>query len=190
VLEEKKFERLGSNRVRSTNTRIISATNRKVDKLLKEKDFREDLYYRLSVVTIDLIPLRERRQDIMFLAKYFLSHFNMMYGKNISAFSGEVNRILISHEWPGNVRELKNCIQRAAIFCETDTIEAKDLPTQYSRIESNLSSHTFKELYESLSREMILDALERSSGNRQQAADLLNVHRKTLYNRMKKLGLQ
>ena len=190
VLEEKKFERLGSNRVRSTNTRIISATNRRVDELLKEKDFREDLYYRLSVVTIDLIPLRERRQDIMLLARYFLSYFNRMYEKDITAFSGDVNRVLMSHKWPGNVRELKNCIQRAVIFCETDTIETKDLPAQYSRIEPNVSSHDFKELYESLSREMILDALERAGGNRQQAADLLNVHRKTLYNKMKKLGLQ
>jgi two-component system response regulator AtoC len=190
VLEEKKFERLGSNKVYSTDTRVISATNRPLDGLMHEGGFREELYYRLSVVLIELIPLRERREDIILLADYFLSYFNGRYNKRIRAISEEVKGVFMSHEWPGNVRELKNCIQRAVIFCETDKIERCDLSSQYSRVVSGHPCRGFRELYESLSREMILGALKKNNGNRQKAADFLKIHRKTLYNRMKKLGIQ
>lgn len=190
VLEEKKFERLGSNRVLTTDTRVISATNKDLAELIAEGRFREDLYYRLSVVTIELIPLRERRDDIMLLADYFLSYFNTVYGKSIRSVSEEVKQIFMNHEWPGNVRELMNCTQRAVIFCEGETIEIEDLSSQYSTVCTDFSTGGFHELYDSLSREMISEALSKSKGNKQKAAGLLKIHRKTLYNRMKKLGMQ
>ena len=190
VLEEKRFERLGSNRVLTTDTRVISATNKDLGELIKESRFREDLFYRLSVVTIELIPLRERREDIMLLTHHFLSHYGTVYGKKIRTVSEEVKQIFMNHDWPGNVRELMNCVQRAVIFCEEEIIEKDHLSAQYSSVSADFSMQEFQELYDSLSREMITDALEKTNGNRQKAAGLLKIHRKTLYNRMKKLGMQ
>jgi DNA-binding NtrC family response regulator len=140
VLEEKKFERLGSNRVLTTDTRVMSATNKDLAELIAEGRFREDLYYRLSVVTIELIPLRERREDIMLLTDFFLSYFNTVYGKSIRSVSEEVKQIFMNHEWPGNVRELMNCVQRAVIFCEGETIEMEDLSSQYSTVCTDFSA--------------------------------------------------
>jgi len=189
VLEEKEFERLGGNKVFKVDTRIIAATNRDINKLIQEKAFREDLFYRLSVVTIDIPPLRERREDIMLLAEYFLNHYSNVYGKDIKYIASDVKNILLQHDWPGNIRELKNCIERAVIFCESDTINIEDLPSQYKNISVKYDINTFQDLQNSLNRALIIEALKKSNGNKQKAAELLNIHRKTLYNRMKKLGM-
>lgn len=190
VLQEKEFERVGGVHVIKTDARVISATNKKIHQLITQGTFREDLYYRLSVVTINLPPLRERKDDILLLTNHFLTHFNALHGKQIKHISDDVVRIFLQHHWPGNIRELKNCMERAVIFCDHDVIEAKNLPNQYRDIMEDSSANPFKELYNNLSREMILEALHRSNGVKQKAAELLKIHRKTLYNKMKELGLE
>jgi len=191
VLEEKQFERLGGNKVFTTDVRLLSATNRSLDELIEEGNFREDLFYRLSVVTLELIPLRERKEDVSLLTDFFLSYFNEMYEKHIHSVSPGVRDIFINHKWPGNIRELKNCIQRAVIFCEGDTIQCTDLSSQYCRTSSDCASEQgIKSFEDNLCRERIKNALDKTGGNKQQAADLLKIHRKTLYNKMKRLGMQ
>jgi len=191
VLQEGEFERVGGVNVIKTDVRVISATNKDIQQLIEDDAFRGDLYYRLSVVTINLPPLRERKGDITLLANYFLEHFNRLYSKQITTISDEVIHIFLKHNWPGNIRELKNCIERAVIFCDQESIEVHNLPNQYRKDMIKVASaNPFKNLYNELSREMILEALIKSDGVKQKAADLLNVHRKTLYNKMKELGLK
>ncbi len=189
VLQEKEFERLGGSEILKADTRVIAATNKNIQELIEEGTFREDLYYRLSVITIDLLPLRKRREDVMLLAEYFLNLFNRIYEKEIRGFTDEVRNIFLKHSWPGNVRELKNCVERAVIFCEGSTICTSDLSSQYRDISVEMYGNDFQTLYSSLSREMISEALKKCDGSKQKAADLLKVHRKTLYNKMKKLGM-
>jgi len=190
VLQDKEFERVGGGHVIKTDARVISATNKDIHELISQGAFREDLYYRLSVITINLPPLRERKDDILPLANYFLSHFNVLHGKQIKNISDDVVRIFLQHHWPGNIRELKNCMERAVIFCDHEAIEANNLPNQYRDIMEDSSVNPFKEMYNNLSREMIIEALHKSHGVKQKAAELLKIHRKTLYNKMKELGLE
>ncbi|HEY9594751.1 MAG TPA: sigma-54 dependent transcriptional regulator [Spirochaetia bacterium] len=190
VLQDGEFQRIGGAEVLHTAARLVAATNRPVDELLAQKRFREDLFYRLSVVTIHLPPLRERKDDLDLLLGHFLDLFNRKYAKDIHDASDDVKEIFRRHDWPGNVREYRNCIERAAIFCEGPRIDVEHLPSQYTR----MSSHDFPDgldaVYEMMSRQKILEALSRSGGEKQKAARILNVSRKTLYNRMKKLGMQ
>jgi len=190
VLQEKEFQRVGGNNVIKTDARLISATNKDLGSLIEEGLFREDLFYRLSVVTFELPPLRERRNDIMPLASYFLDLYNRFYRKSISSFSDVVKMILLRHKWPGNIRELKNCIERAVIFCEENVIHTGDLPAQYREKENENAINILEDLYRNLSRDMISEALKRFKGNKQKTSEYLNITRKTLYNKMKKLGLE
>jgi len=189
VLNDQQFERLGGHEPIRPNVRIIAATNRDLAREVAERRFREDLYYRLAVITVEVPALRDRREDIIPLAQHFLSHYSRAYHREVRHLDDEVRGRFLAHDWPGNVRELKNAIERAVIFCEDDTLGSTCLPAQYREVHpievSDLST-----TYDSLSRELILDALRRTNGHKQHAADLLNVHRKTLYNRMKKLGIQ
>jgi DNA-binding NtrC family response regulator len=189
VLQEKEFERVGGTRVIKTDARVISATNKDIQHLISQGTFREDLYYRLSVVMITLPPLRERKDDIIPLTNYFLSHFSALYGKQIQHIADDVLRIFLRHHWPGNIRELKNCMERAVIFCDHESIEPDHLPNQYRDIMEETSTTPLKEMYNNVSREMIIEALNKSDGVKQKAAELLKIHRKTLYNKMKELGL-
>ncbi len=190
VLQEKEFERVGGSNTLQTDIRVIAATNKDINKLIREGKFREDLYYRLSVITIDLPPLRKRKDDILPLAKHFLQIFNNQYNKEIKGFTDRVENIFLNHNWPGNVRELKNCIERAVIFCENQYITENELPAQYRQIIEKSNLFTLDEAYDNISRDMILKALAKSNGVKQKAAEILNIHRKTLYNKMKKLGLE
>ena len=181
VLQEKQFSRVGGAHLIHTDCRIIAATNKDLKTEIEQGKFREDLYYRLSVITLNIPPLRERKEDIPLLAEYFLDHFCEVYNKRISGFSGEVDRVICAYDWPGNVRELKNFIERAVIFTDEDIIRTDIIPEQYRLILSD---------YHEKSRKIILDALKESEGNRKDAARLLNISRKTLYNRMKKLNIK
>jgi two-component system response regulator AtoC len=189
VLQDRTFERLGGNQVCRIDTRIISATNRDIGGLIERGLFREDLFYRLSVVNVELPPLRERREDLLPLSSYFIREFSRQYDRSVDRLSEEVKTIFIRHHWPGNIRELKNCIERAVIFCEGDVIEIDHLASQYRELGINYETNSFHDLQESMNRAIIAEALKKSGGNRQQAAQLLNITRKTLYNRMKKLGM-
>jgi transcriptional regulator with PAS, ATPase and Fis domain len=190
VLQDGEFQRLGGTQTLHTNTRVIAATNKDIGELLTKKLFREDLYYRLSVVTIHLPALRERKEDIEILIRHFIELFNAKYGKEICRVSEPVKDILYRHNWPGNVRELKNCLERAAIFCDSAEIGEDHLPAQYLKIRDQGFPDSLEAIYDKMSREKISEALTRSHGEKQKAAKLLNISRKTLYNRMKKLGLE
>ncbi len=190
VLQDGEFQRLGGVETLCTDTRVIAATNRDIGRMLAEKLFREDLYYRLSVVTIHLPPLRERKEDIDLLLRHFLEVFNRTYAKAIRGVSEPVKDVLYRHDWPGNVRELRNCLERAVIFCDGPTIGEEHLPAQYLKIRDRGLPEPPEAVYERLTRERIAEALARSYGEKQKAAKLLQISRKTLYNRMKKLGME
>lgn len=189
VLQENEFERLGGSSTITSDVRIIAATNNDLRQLVQDKRFREDLYYRLSVVSISLPPLRERKEDILPLAEHFLTVFCLTYGRSITRISPEVRKLLFDHDWPGNVRELKNCIERAVIFNETGVLELRDLAFQYEAAGTH-DTHTMEQAHNQFSRQIILDALARSGGVKRKAAELLKIHRKTLYNQMRKLGIE
>ncbi len=189
VLQEKEFERLGGTLTIKSDVRIIAATNTDMRELIERKRFREDLFYRLAVVVITLPPLRERREDILPLATHFLDLFNAAYGRSITRISPEVEMLLREHSWPGNVRELKNCVERAVIFNETGELSLQDLAFQYESFGAQ-DEPSMEEAHERLTRQIIVDALARCGGVKQKAAEFLKIHRKTLYNQMKKLGIE
>jgi DNA-binding NtrC family response regulator len=191
VIEDGEIHRLGGIQPVRTDVRVISATNRNIKQLISDAIFREDLYYRLSVVTIHLPPLRERKDDILLLANHFIHHFNRLYNKQIVVMNDEVQNLFMQHQWPGNIRELKNCIERAVIFSEKDEtcLDIHHLPAQYRELTISNHPETFNDLYNTVSKEKILEALEQSNGIKQKAAEILNIHRKTLYNKIKKLGI-
>ena len=189
VLQEKEFERLGSNIPQKINIRFSAATNHDLKKLVEEGRFREDLYYRLSVVHLEVLSLRERKDDIMPLIKYFINIFNKKYNKTIKTISDKTFSVLMAHSWPGNVRELKNCIERSIIFCDDYEICTKDLPMQYRKA-ADFSGNDIKSVYNNVAKEVILDALNKAKGNKTKAADILNINRRTLYNKIKLLGLE
>ena len=191
VLEEKRFYRIGGTELVSANCRIIAATNKDLELEINAGRFRDDLYYRLSVITLHLPPLRERRNDILELARYFVSFYNSVYSKNITVIEDELLDLLMLYQWPGNVRELKNFMERAVIFSDSDIIGPDTIPNQYKKIFAKSPTKLEpEEHYSEKARKIILDALNQSEGKKQEAAKLLNISRKTLYNRMKKLKLK
>ncbi len=189
VLQEKKFTRIGGSKVLEANFRIIAATNKDLQALIKQGLFREDLYYRLSVITLHLPPLRERREDITYLANHFLNDFNKMYNKNVTTIPEDVNNLLYKHTWPGNIRELKNLMERVVIFSEESTINLSVIPEQYKSLTVNADEDNLDIRYKSSTKEIILEALQKSKGIKQKAAELLKIDRKTLYRQMKKYNI-
>ena len=188
VIQEKEYEQVGSDKIRHMDIRFIAATNKNLPELIKQGNFREDLYYRLNVISIGIPPLRERKDDVLPLARHFLHELNLLYNKQILDLSEEASSAFLKHDWPGNIRELKNTIERAVIFCENDTLGIDSLPESYrNKIEHENTN--LKNVYDRVTREVILDALERSNGSKQKAAELLNINRRTLYNKMKFLDL-
>jgi two-component system response regulator AtoC len=190
VLQEQEFERVGGTEVLHADFRLVAASNKDLNQLIAAGRFRDDLYYRLSVISVDIPPLRERKEDILLLANYYMAHFGDVYGKRITVLSDEVKSLFLRHSWPGNVRELRNCIERAVIFSESDTIDLEDLPTQYTNFSERPHPSHYKRAYEELDREIIMDALIRSKGKKGKAAELLKINRRTLYNYMKRLDLR
>ncbi len=190
VLQERTFERVGGTETIQTDIRIVAATNKDLIALIENGAFREDLYYRLCVIPLHMPPLRDRPDDIEKLIDHFIEVFNTKYRRSIVGVEPRTREILVTHSWPGNVRELRNCIERAVIFCEGKNISMNDLPSQYQNLHGeNLNEH-LKTDVQRLNRKMILEALEKSDGQKGRAADMLNITRRTLYNRMRKLGLQ
>lgn len=186
VLEEKAFTRVGGNEEIKVDVRIISATNKDLKKAVARGEFREDLYYRLNVVTIDLPPLRERREDIPLLAEHFLNKFALENQKEVAGFSPEAREFLLRYDWPGNVRELENAIERAVILAKNSLIEVADLPDQsLSLARSALQGKSLKEM----EKNHILNVLSETGGNYSQAARILGISRMTLYNKAREYGL-
>jgi DNA-binding NtrC family response regulator len=201
VLEERKFQRLGSNDTLSTDVRIISATNKNLEKEVENNTFRADLYFRLAVVSLELPLLRDRKEDIPFLSQSFCSTFSLLYKRNISTISTQALNVMLEYDWPGNIRQLKNCIERAVVLSESEEITLKDLPKEVlTKTNKNkeseevsdkgeLLSMEFQEAKKAFERLYIERCLERTSGNITQAAALLNMHRQSLQHKIKELGL-
>jgi len=193
VLQEREFEPVGGSRSIQVDTRIISATNRNLEEEIAADQFREDLYYRLNVVTITVPPLRERLQDIPLLAEHFLGQYS---AKNHRTFKGIVPQamdILLRYSWPGNVRELENVIERAVIIARGDRIESEHFPSTISDQESSASGYppilpSGRSLKE-VEREMILQTLDDMGGNRTQTAKILGISRRTLQLKLKGYGI-
>jgi two-component system response regulator AtoC len=182
VLEEREFTRVGGNELVKVDTRVVSATNCDLQKAIKNSQFREDLYYRLNVVTLDLPPLRERGEDIPLLAEYFLKKFSDENQKEVTGFSQEVMDFLFKYPWPGNVRELENTVERAVILAKSPEVQLADLLQKNSPLASHASSgQSLREV----EREHILGVLDSSGGNLARAARTLGISRATLYKKVK-----
>lgn len=187
VLQEKEVRPVGGRTSYKTDCRLIAATNRQTDEAIKAGKLREDLFYRISAVTIHLPPLRDRREDILPLATAFLKRFDAQAGRNISGFSDAASAALRAFDWPGNVRQLQNEIQRAVLMCEGSTIEEKDL--------SIMSVPSSKEnpdltLMEAMERNTILQMLKDTNGNKLETAKRLGIGRQTLYNKIKMYSIE
>ena len=186
LLETGEFERLGSSQTRKADVRIVSATNADLEEKVQKGFFRQDLYYRLNTVTIEMPPLRERLADIKPLAHMFLRNFAKRYKRSISAFSDEAIALLERHPWPGNIRELAHAIERSVLMAKTDRIEATSLGLSASSDRGRSLDDMSLEEVESY---LIQRALERHEGNANQAAQALGLSRSAFYRRLQKNGL-
>lgn len=193
VLQEREFERVGGNHTYKVDIRLISATNRPLEEMVKKSEFREDLYYRLNVFQIVIPPLRERGQDIITTAHLILGQLNSEFGKNISRFDSEVEEFFLNYHWPGNVRELQNVIERALHVAEGGpAIRLEHFPPyllNHLERHSHHANYTLTEQLEKAEKIALVRALEASNGNRSLAAKLLGIHRASLYRKLEKHGL-
>ena len=200
VLQSGEFERVGDTKTAKVNVRVIAATNQDLSEAIKKGMFREDLYYRLHVISINVPPLRERKEDIPLLVQHFLDICNQRGNKKIAGVSKEAMDILAGYNWPGNIRELENIIERAVILAQGDAITKEELPDYLQAKETELASvavsnnkegngKLLKEALRNPEREIIRSALEQSGWNRKKTAENLGINRTTLYNKMKKYGL-
>ena len=192
VLQEGEFERVGDTKTIRVDVRIIAATNQDLLEAIKRGSFREDLYYRLNVIAIDLSPLRERKGDIPLLVDYFLEKFSEKNKKKFLGVSDGFLKALEAYHWPGNVRELENVIERATIVAQGDILTDQDMPALFhdvSEASAASSGRPLKEMLGEPEKELILRTLKECHWNRKKAALLLGVNRTTLYNKMKKYNL-
>ena len=186
VIETKQFTPLGSNKVVNVDFRIIAATNSDLEQKVAEKDFREDLYYRLNVFSIQIPPLRERPVDIPLIANYFLEKYARSMNKDVTEISPEAMKMLVQYSWPGNIRELRNTIERALVVVgDKDKIWPDDLNLLFLA-----KTNAMGDSLEDIERTHILRILEQSEWNISRSAEVLKIDRVTLYNKIKKYGLQ
>lgn len=185
VLQEHEFEKVGGEKTIKTDVRIIAATNRNLEEEIKAGRFREDLYYRLNVVRLEVPPLRERKDDIALLSTHFLNLFNEENRKNITGFTAPASKALYSYDWPGNIRELRNCIESAVVLARTDVIDLLDLPPAVSRARNTdeivIPLGTTMEEAE---RQIINATLAWCKGNKTKTADVLGLGRKTIQRKL------
>ncbi|MBP1625670.1 MAG: sigma54 specific transcriptional regulator, Fis family [Holophagaceae bacterium] len=189
VLQERTYEPLGSTRTEQADVRIIAATNRNLAERVAQGAFREDLYYRVNVVRIELPPLRQRKEDIPLLLDQFVERFNHLQGRKVPGLRPEALSLLMAHDWPGNIRELENAIERAFILCGDGFIGVEHLPEELRAHRASENSTDMASAHEALDRQGILKALEAHRGNRSAAATALGIHKTTLFRRMKKLNI-
>jgi len=192
VLQEREFERLGGTRTVKVDVRLVAATNRDLRAALEEGTFREDLYYRLNVVPIDIAPLRERKEDIPGLVHLFISRFSAESDKSVAGITPDAMRILVNYHWPGNVRELQNILERACALAKGTILEASDIHLDVRPARGVESANHFLPegmTLEQWEDEMIQEALKRANGNKSQAARLLGLSRNALRYRLSKIGI-
>jgi len=192
VLQEREFERLGGTRTVKVDVRLVAATNRDLRAALEDGTFREDLYYRLNVVPIDIAPLRERKEDIPGLVHLFISRFSAESDKSVEGITPDAMRVLVNYYWPGNVRELQNILERACALAKGTILEASDIHLDVRPARGAESANHFLPegmTLEQWEDEMIQEALKRAGGNKSQAARLLGLSRNALRYRLSKIGI-
>ena len=193
-LQEREFQRIGGNPTIRTDVRIVTATNRELDAKIREGTFREDLFYRLNVVTIEIPPLRERKEDIPLLIDHFLNHFASENGKKLQGTDSETRDLLLKYDYPGNVRELENIIERAVVITRGEVISSRDLPFSGSSLGDAKSEMTatrsLKMSLEHLEHQMVKDAMTQTKNHQTRAARLLGISERTLRYKLKKYGLK
>lgn len=187
ALQERKVKPVGSNEEIKVDIRVITATNEDLYELVNRGDFREDLYHRLNEFSIKVPSLRDRNEDLMIFANYFLELANEELERDVSGFSEEVIEAFHNYRWPGNLRELKNVVKRAVLLSKDDVIEPDVLPQEIATAE--VSDESFSLFKNKNEQELILDALEKTNGNKSKAARLLSIDRKTLYNKLKQYDI-
>ncbi len=193
VIEDGVITRIGSNEPIEVDVRLIAATNQELEKLIREGKFREDLYFRLNVVSIKLPPLRERVEDTSLLIDAFLREYSQMHNKNISHISSEARKILYKYPWPGNVRELKNCIESMVVVSAKEILDVEDIPDHILQrsTEVTLSPNLVAGMtVEEAERELIKSTLATVGGNREEAAKMLGIGERTLYRKLDRYGLK
>jgi two-component system, NtrC family, nitrogen regulation response regulator NtrX len=192
VLEEQRFERVGSNQTLHVDVRVIAATNKNLEQEITRGAFRQDLFYRLNVIPFFVPPLRDRKEDIPVLARYFLAEFSSEYGKKTRELTDGAMEILLRYPWPGNVRELRNLVERLVIVCPQARIEPHHLPPELFRGVAESPQQPYSTLHEARSayeREFILRKLQEHRWNMTQTASALGLERSHLYRKMKSLGI-
>jgi DNA-binding NtrC family response regulator len=192
VLEERAFERVGGSKTLQVDVRLIAATNRDLKKLVSEGKFRDDLFYRLSVVTVSLPSLRERREDIPLLARTFLDEFSRENNKVVRDLTAEALNVLMAYDWPGNVRELRNAVEQMVVLARSERLTVRDVPaairggadlTKISVVRTGMT-------VEEAERQLIIQALKEMDGNRTRAAKKIGISRRTLHRKLKQYGLE
>jgi transcriptional regulator with PAS, ATPase and Fis domain len=193
VIQEREYEPLGSLTSRKTDARIVAATNQDLSELVNEGKFREDLFYRLNVVKIELPPLSQRKEDIPLLIDAFIQKFNAKMGRQITGLSEQALRVLLRHEYPGNVRELENIIEHAFVLCRGERIDLSCLPKELSEEgvlqPEDRSPQSVKPLKRS-EAQVIEETLKRHGRSRRETAQELGIDRTTLWRKMKEYGLR
>ncbi|MDY7033019.1 MAG: sigma 54-interacting transcriptional regulator [Thermodesulfobacteriota bacterium] len=193
VLQEKEYEPLGGLTPIKADVRIVAATNKNLFEMMKTKSFREDLFYRLNVMRIDLPPLSKRKEDIPLLVDNFVRKFNLRKGKNIFGVSDDVMEFLMGYDFPGNIRELENIIEHAFVLCKDRVIEMKHMPKEFNQYYNVWNGDKRAPLTDPLKNaeaDLIQKTLEKHHGNRMETAKTLGINRSTLWRKMKKYGLQ
>lgn len=192
VLQEKRFQPLGSSRVVNVNVRIIAATNRNLEQDILSERFRADLFYRLNVFPIYLPPLRERGSDVILLADHFLLKYNKEMKKNVKRISTAAIEVFLSHKWPGNVRELENCLERAVLLTKSDIVDCVHLPPSLQIREKDADRRERSKLssvVEAQERSLIIDALEEAGGNQTKAAKILGTTKRIIQYKISKMNI-
>jgi two-component system response regulator HydG len=193
VLQEKEFEPLGGTRTVKVDVRVIAATNKDLEREVKEGRFREDLFYRLNVVPVSLPPLRTRKEDIPALATRFLSFYREKNKKELKEISPQALDLLVRYDWPGNIRELENCIERGVIMARGEVIAPLDLPLQIqalSAVKEEPGIHFPLGIsMQEMEKALILKTLDDTGGNRSRAAEILGINRRTLQIKLKEYGM-
>jgi transcriptional regulator with PAS, ATPase and Fis domain len=199
VLQERQFERVGGIKTIKTDIRIIAATHQNLKALVQQRKFREDLYYRLNVIPLEIPPLRERKTDIPLLAHYFLDQFNRRKKKKIRGIREDAMARLLQYAWPGNVRELENTIERVIILLDGDLVTSPDLPDKFHEMpgiepaqaaEMPESGISLDDAVNEFEKKLILQALIKTGWVKNKAAQLLNLNRTTLIEKIKRQNLQ
>ena len=183
------FERLGGTQSIAADIRVIAATNRSLDELVKQGAFRQDLYYRINIVKIRLPPLRDRKEDVALLVEHFIDRFGRLKGKDIGGVSEEALSIVLGHDFPGNVRELENAIEHAFVLCRGGLIEPRHLPDQLCPATPEAAPASVASLSQ-MEAHLITQALERNNWNRLATAQELGIHKTTLWRKIKKLDIK